>query len=69
VSRESLAAKADALCRHARAGEPTGGVVVAADTTEVSAGSSALPTFACPARGADRRLDAVRIHQDPRHTP
>jgi hypothetical protein len=53
VSRESSAARADAQT-------PTGCVLVVADTTTVSDFSSALP---------DRRLDAVRIHQDPRDTP
>jgi len=38
---------------------PTGGVLVTADIHDIGA-SSAWP---------DRRLDAVRIHQDPSDTP
>jgi hypothetical protein len=53
MSPNHLAARDDAQT-------PTGGVVVAADTTEVSAGSSAWP---------DRRLDAARIHRRLRDTP
>ena len=53
MSRGSSAAWADAQAQ-------TGRVLVVAGTTTVSDSSSALP---------DRRLDAVRIHQDPRDTP
>jgi len=61
VSPNPSAARADAQT-------PTGGVLVVADMSDID-GSSAPHIFACPARGADRRLDAVRIHQELGDTP